>query len=85
MEKIEKMLFWSAVMGFAVMFIWMGMILFGGNWIYSFHSNLWKIDQFFSNEFFYTANLVGVGMWKMAVILFFAIPWLAMKIIGNNN
>ncbi|MHC5156584.1 MAG: DUF6868 family protein [Planctomycetota bacterium] len=85
MEKIEKMLLLSAVIGFAVMFIWMGMIIFGAEGIYSFNSNLWKMDQFFSKEFFYTANLVGIGMWKMAVILFFAIPWLAMKIVFGNS
>jgi hypothetical protein len=83
MEKIRKMLFWSMIIGFAVQIIWMVMIFLGGSWIYSFHSDLWDMDQYFSREFFYTANLVGIGMWKMAVILFFAIPWLAMKIAGK--
>ena len=83
MEKIEKILFWCAVMGFAVMFIWGAMIIFGGKAIYSFHSNLWQMDRFFSIEFFYTANLVGIGMWKMGIILLFCIPWMAMKIVGK--
>ena len=81
MEKVRKVLFWCMLMGFGVMFIWFGMILLGGKAIYSFHSRFWGMDQLFTKEFFYTANLIG--MWKMAVILFFAIPWLAMKIIGK--
>ena len=81
MEKIEKSLFWSMLMGFAVMVLWMVMIIFLGDWIYAFHSRLWQMDQYFPKELFYSANLIGVGMWKMAVMLFFAIPWLALKII----
>lgn len=85
MEKIEKLLFWCMILGFAVQIIWMVMILMGGDWIYSFHSGLWQMDKMISKEFFYSANLVGIGMWKMAVMLFFAIPWLAMKIVGSNT
>jgi hypothetical protein len=85
MKKIEKMLFWCAVMGFAVMFIWMGMIIFAGEWIYSFHSGLWQMDKLISKELFMSANFIGIGMWKMAVILFFGIPWLAMKIVSNKS
>ncbi len=83
MGKIEKMLFWCAVMGFVVMFIWMGMIIFAGEAIYSFHSGLWQMDRLISKELFLSANFIGMGMWKMAVILCFAIPWLAMKIVGK--
>ena len=83
MEKVKEILFWCMLMGFAVMFIWMGMIIFGGQAIYSLHSRLWQMDRFFSKEFFYTANLIGIGMCKMAVILFFALPWLAIKIVGK--
>ena len=83
MEKIRKILFWCMLLGFAVLFIWFGMMLFASDAIYSLHSRLWGMDQLFSKEFFMTANFIGIGMWKMAVILFFAIPWLAMKIVGK--
>jgi hypothetical protein len=72
-------------MGFAIMFIWMAMIIFTGDWIYAFHSKLWQMDQFIQKQLFMSANLIGIGMWKMGIFLFFAIPWLAMKIVGNNN
>ena len=83
MEKIGKILFWCMLMGFAVLFIWWCMIVFGGEAIYSFHSGLWGMDQLIAKDLFMTANFIGIGMWKMAVILFFAIPWLAMKIVGK--
>lgn len=81
MEKIGKILFWCMLMGFALQIIWMCMILFGGEAIYSFHSGLWGMDQLISKNLFFTANFIGVGLWKMAVLFFFAIPWLAIKIV----
>jgi hypothetical protein len=36
-------------------------------------------------DLFISANYIGIGMWKMGVIFFFAIPWLAMKIVGNER
>ncbi|MHC4553306.1 MAG: DUF6868 family protein [Planctomycetota bacterium] len=50
MEKVRKILFWCMLMGFAVKFLWMGMIIFGGEWIYSFHSNLWGLNELFSKD-----------------------------------
>lgn len=85
MEKVRKILFWCMLMGFAVKFLWMGMIIFGGEWIYSFHSNLWGLNELFSKDLFYQANFIGIGTWKMAVILCFAIPWLAMKIVAPRT
>jgi hypothetical protein len=81
-KKVEMMLFWSAVMGFTVMFIWFGMIFFAGEAIYEFHEKVCPMEMI-SLQTFMTANLIGIGMWKMAVILCFAIPWLAMKIVGK--
>ena len=83
MDTIRKILFWCMILGFGVQLIWMVMVIAGGEMIYSFHSGLWQMDQMISKDFFYTANLVGIGMWKMAVILFFAIPWLGIKVVGT--
>lgn len=71
------------ILGFAVQLFWMGMIIFGGEWIYSFHSGLWGMDKLIAKELFMTANFIGIGMWKMAVMLFFGVPWVAMKIVGK--
>ena len=67
----------------AVLLIWWCMLAFAGEAVYSMGSRLWRIDQLISKDLFLTANLMGVGLWKMAVMFFFAIPWLAMKIIGK--
>ena len=84
MESIRKTLFWCMVLGFAVMLIWFGMIVFGGEAIHAFHTDLGTM-RMMPLELFMAANYIGVGMWKMAIILLFAIPWLAIKIVSADR
>jgi len=84
MEKVKDILFWCMVMGFAVLLIWFGMVAFAGEQLHALHTNLGTIRGL-SLDLFMSANYIGIGMWKMAVMLFFAIPWLAMKIVGNER
>ena len=84
MESMRKVLFWSMVMGFAVMMIWFAMIVFAGEAILSLHTELGTI-RMVSPELFMAANYIGIGIWKMCVIFLFAIPWLAMKIVGSGG
>jgi len=83
MKKTKDVFFWCMVLGFAVLLIWIGMIVFAGEQIHALHTNLGTV-RFLSLHLFMSANYIGIGMWKMAVILFFAIPWLAMNIVGNG-
>ena len=84
MEKIKNILFWCMMMGFAVMLIWFGMIVFAGEAIHSLHTGIGTL-RMVSLELFMSANYIGIGIWKMCVIFCFAIPWLAMKIVGNER
>ena len=72
------------VLGFGVLLICFGMIAFAGEQIHALHTNLGTV-RFLSLDLFMSANYIGIGMWKMAVILIFAIPWLSMKIVGNDR
>ncbi len=83
MERLKSILFWCMIMGFAVMLIWFGMIVLAGEATHSFHAELGTM-RMVSLELFMSANYIGIGMWKMCVIFCFAIPWLALKIVGNE-
>jgi hypothetical protein len=84
MKKFEDTLFWCMVLGLAVLLIWFGMIVLAGEQIYVLHTDLGTV-RLLSQEVFMSANYIGIGMWKMGVIFFFAIPWLAMKVVGNKR
>ena len=84
MSKIENILFWCMVLGFAVWLVWFGMVALAGESLYSFHTEFGTI-RMMSLELFMAASYVGIGLWKMCVLLCFAIPWLSMKIVGNER
>ncbi len=84
MEKVRNILFWCMVIGFAVLLIWFGMIALAGEAIHSLHAGIGSL-RMVSLDLFMSANYIGIGMWKMCVILCFAIPWLAMKIVGDRS
>jgi hypothetical protein len=84
MESVKNILFWCMIMGFAVLLIWFGMIAFAGEAIYSFHTELGTM-RMLSLELFMSANYIGIGMWKMCVIFWFAIPWLAMSLVDRHR
>ncbi len=84
MKKVTDILFWCMAMGFAVLLIWFGMIVFAGEQIHALHTDLGTVRAL-SLDLFMAANYIGIGMWKMGLMFFFAIPWLAMKIVGNGS
>ena len=84
MERIANVLFWCTVLGLVVMLIWFGMIVFAGESIHSIHSELGTL-RMMPLELFMSANYIGIGIWKMCVIFCFAIPWLAMKVVGTDR
>ena len=84
MERIRNILFWCMLLGFGVLLIWFGMIVFAGEQVHALHTNLGTVRGL-SLDLFMSANYIGIGMWKMGVIFFFAIPWLAMKIVGYER
>ena len=81
MEKISKVLFWCFIMGFAVMFIWLGMLLSAGDGMYQMHTKIFALET--SKGTYMLLHLCGIALWKMVVILFFCIPWLAIKIVSK--
>ncbi len=83
MEQLRNILFWCMVLGFAVLLIWFGMIVFAGEQFHALHVSLGTV-RMLSLDLFMAANYMGIGIWKMAVTLCFAIPWLAMKIVGST-
>ena len=73
MEKVKRILFWCMVLGFAVLLIWFGMIVFAGEQIHALHTNLGTV-RVLSLEMFMAANYIGIGMWKMVDSLEKAFP-----------
>ena len=63
-------------MGFVILIFWFGFFVFGADFIYRIHSSLFQITR----EQFDVMMYFGMMFWKLFVILFFLIPYLAILI-----
>ena len=81
MENISDILLWSFIIGFGVMFVWLVMLLSASNFMYKLHTRIFGLEL--SKGTYMLLHLCGIGIWKMVVMLFFFIPWLAIQIVGK--
>ena len=83
MNKTQGVLFWCMILGIVVLLVWYVMIVAAGERLHAVHTDLGSL-RMMPLELFMSANYIGIGVWKMGVIFFFAIPWLAIKIVGDE-
>lgn len=74
-SRIEAILFRSWVMGFIILAIWFLAILFLSEQVLAIHSQIFGLTRHEFDLIMYC----GMGLWKLVVILFFLIPWAAIR------
>lgn len=73
---LAKVLLWCWILGFALLFVWLGAILLGGQTIHRLHGPLFGL----SLSQLHVIHYCGIGLFKLFVIGLFFIPWLAIKL-----
>jgi hypothetical protein len=83
MEKIQKILFWCAVLGLGMNFLMTSLIVLGEDFLYSVHVKMFSIDV--PQGTFNFAMDCFHGFVKLSIIILFIIPWIAMKIVDIRD
>ena len=78
LQQICDMLMWCTIINFGVLLLWSGMFLCGAGWIYRLHSKLFPM----SREAFNMAHYSGMGLYKLAILVFNVVPYIALLIVG---
>ncbi len=68
---------WSAVINFGLLTWWFLWILFAHDFVYRIHSKWFKI----SAEKFDAIHYAGIAFYKVTIIVFNVVPYLALQII----
>ena len=74
---LEKILLRCWVCGFVVLFIWLGAVLLLGPMIHDLHGPMFGLSAHELNVIFYC----GMGILKLAVLVLFFMPWLAIRLV----
>lgn len=73
---LSKILGWSALINLGMLTFWFLAFVFAGARIHQLHSRWFKV----SRETFDAAHYCGLGIFKLAVLLFNVAPWAALQL-----
>jgi len=76
-EQIRDFFMWCSIINVALLLFSSLMCICAGGWVYQIHSKVFKI----SREAFNVAIYTFIGAYKILVILFNVVPWIALLIL----
>ena len=79
-SKLRLILGWCCVLNFGLIFILSLFFLFGIDWVYNIQSSY----IFIPREEYNSIWFLTIGIWKILVIVFNLIPYIALRIIGKT-
>ena len=77
-EILSKFLFWCAVVNYVILIIWFVVFVFARERIYKIHGKWYPI----SSEQFNAINYAGIAFYKILVLVFNLVPYIALRIIA---
>jgi hypothetical protein len=75
---VRNALLWCTIMNYAMLVAWFLLYLFPHEWMY----RIWRKWFHLSNEQFDALNFAGMTLYKLGIILFNFVPYLALLIVG---
>ncbi|NJN39833.1 MAG: hypothetical protein HC807_01790 [Gammaproteobacteria bacterium] len=78
LEEIRHVLGWCAVINLGLLVWWAFFILVARDWTYRMHRRFYRISE----EAFDTIHYAGIGLFKIVVLVFNVVPYLALRIVG---
>lgn len=77
-ETLHALLLWSTVINYLVLLCWFAIFSLAHNWMYQLHANWFRL----SVERFDTIHYAGMAGYKIAVLVFNLVPYLALHIVS---
>ncbi len=73
----KEFLFWCLVLNYALLLYWAAIFLFARNAFYRLMTRWYRL----SAEQFDALNFAGMALYKLGIILFNLVPWVALCLI----
>lgn len=77
-ETLTKLLAWCTTINLGLLFIWIIIFILAHDWMYGIHKKWFNL----TNEQFDAIHYGGMGLFKLFILLFNLVPYLACRIIG---
>ena len=77
LDAVANILFRCWIFGFILLLFWWGIIMLAGDLVFGVHGDLFDLTRAQLTVIHYC----GMGLTKIAVGLFFFIPWVSIKMV----
>ena len=78
MQVLTKFFMWCTILNFGLLMVMFALCLFASDLIYKSHSKWFAVSRESFNVVFYSS----IGMYKIFLLAFNVVPWIALTIIG---
>ena len=78
LETIRAVLAWCTLIDIGLLILWFAFFSLAHDWTYQYHCKWFKLSE----EKFDTLHYAGMALFKIGIILFNLVPYLAMRIVG---
>ena len=76
-EVVRGALLWCAIMNFGLLAVWSLLFVMPHEWVYRLWSRWFRL----SIEQFDAVNFAGIVLYKVGILLFNLIPYIALRIV----
>ena len=77
-EQLRDSLLWCTVINYGVLLVWFLFFILSHGWMHRFHSIWFHL----SVEQFDAIHYAGMTVFKLGIILFDLVPYIALRIVG---
>jgi hypothetical protein len=77
-EIVRGALLWSAIINYGVLAFWGLIMVLPHGWLYRAKGRFYRI----SDEQFDAINYAGIVFYKVGIILFYIVPYIALRIVA---
>ena len=76
-ELVREILGWCAVVNYVVLLVWFLVFMLAHDWLHRLHGRWFQLPT----EQFDIVHYAMMGIYKIGILLFFLIPYLALLIV----
>ena len=77
-DVVRNFFLWCAVINYAVLVVWVLLIMLPHEWLYRLWGRWFRLTA----EQFDAINFAGIAFYKLGILLFSLVPYLALRIAG---
>ena len=81
LHAVEGILIRCFLGGMALLIVWFAGFAAAGDWMYQTHTRWFQIPR----QTFDAIHYAGMAFTKITIILFFLLPWIAIKLMSGNT